>query len=116
MSDTYRRLPKSRKAAVDAFDTDDFDYLLKHQRYGEISLLYDLIAQVHSEGVPLSDDHKDVLLYPFRLWGKRANQVMFEFRKEHWDSFKSQKQKLTPQKLIDQRRQSIETLTSNQVA
>ena len=111
MSDTYRRLPKSRKAAVDTFDTDDFDYLLKHQRYGEIALLYDLIAQVHSEGVPLNDDHRDVLLYPFKLWGRRAGLVMFEFRKEYWD--RKPQPKMTPEQKMANRLESITLLTQS---
>lgn len=86
MSDTYKYLPKKQKEAIDQFDVETFDFLLNHKAYGEIAAIYDLIAQIHSEGAPLNEDHRDVLVYPFKLWGRRAGQVLFEFRKEFWNS------------------------------
>ena len=62
MSDTYKYLPKKQKEAIDQFDAETFDFLPNHKAYGEIAAIYDLIAQIHSEGAPLNEFHRDVLV------------------------------------------------------
>ncbi len=88
MSDTYKYLPKKQKEAIDQFDVETFDFLLDHKAYKEIAVAYDIIAQIYSEGTPLNEFHRDLLLYPMKKWGKKASIVMYEFRREYWNSLK----------------------------
>lgn len=81
MSDTYRYLKKQQKHAIDMIECSDIDSLLKHQEFATVAFIIDTLSQIYHEGQPLSDDQKDVLLYPWMLWGKKAGLMLYEMRK-----------------------------------
>ena len=81
MSDTYRYLKKQQKHAIDMIESSDIDSLLKHQEFATVAFIIDTLSQIYHEGQPLNDDQKDVLLYPLKLWGKKAGLMLFEMRK-----------------------------------
>ena len=81
MSDTYRYLPKEQKKALDLVEVSDIDNLIRHKAFGTVVRIIDTLAQVYSEGQPLSEDQKEVLLYPWKMWGRKAGLIMFEMRK-----------------------------------
>lgn len=82
MSDTYRYLKKQQKHAIDMIECSDIDSLLKHQEFATVAFIIDTLSQIYHEEQPLNDDQKDVLLYPWKLWGKKAGLMLYEMRKK----------------------------------
>lgn len=82
MSDTYRYLKKQQKHAIDMIECSDIDSLLKHQEFATVAFIIDTLSQIYHEGQPLNDDQKYVLLYPSKLWGKKAGLMLYEMRKK----------------------------------
>ena len=93
MSDTYKYLPKQMKQAVDMFDVETFDHLLKKERYGEIAYLLHTIIKMTEEGKPLSQFHQEVVEHPFRLWGDDAERVLRAMRELMWEEIRAGKYK-----------------------
>jgi hypothetical protein len=81
MSDTYRYLKKQQKHAIDMIECSDIDTLLKYKEYAAVAKIIDMLSQIYHDGQPLNDDQKEVLLYPWKLWGKKAGLMLYEMRK-----------------------------------
>lgn len=110
------QIPKFLRDALDDFDTESFDWYIRKGEYSTLIRLYDLICENMKAGYPINEDHQACLLYPMKLWGKDHGRIMFEMKKAYWDSFKNPQPKLTATEKIEQRKQSIEALTSKQAA
>ena len=93
MAETYKFLHKQMKQAVDMFDVDTFNYLLKNEQYGEIAYLLHLIVKITEEGKPLSQFHEEVIDYPFKLWGDNTGRVLCAMRGLMWEEVKAGKYK-----------------------
>lgn len=102
MSETYTPVPRFLSEAFADFDVESFDYYLKTGNYATLVRLFDLVSQRFKEGVPINDDHRDVLLRPYQLWGKDYGRVMYEMRVAYWDEMK--KPRLTREQKVAERK------------
>jgi hypothetical protein len=82
MNNTWKYLKQRDKDAITYLTVENFESLLKHKQFGEFYNTHRLIVQLYHEGKVLSNDLKDCLILPFKLWGANAEHHMERNRRE----------------------------------
>jgi hypothetical protein len=79
---TWQYLPKGKKEALTWLKPKDMQHLIQKKQFGKFYELHSTLAILRHEGMDLSEDMKDCLLYPFTLAGDRAFHLLSQYKRD----------------------------------
>lgn len=110
---TYERLKKQEKLAMDMLDVETLEECLTHEAFDVFITMYDCLCNFCKDGMIMNDDYMQCLIYPFRRWGSKASTVLAAMRKEKWDKIKSQPRLTREQRAAERKEKNTAGLNVN---